>query len=279
MSRAQLNAAGLSPGQVRRLCKAGVWEAHGRSALVVAGTPLTHLPRTWVLALNRPSLLATGPAALALLGRSAYHRYLDPFDTPWMVGPTGPDWFGIGHPRARTVEHGPIYVAATFSALVDCIRFLPAKQAASIAMTAVQTGDADIHRLNRAANWLVGYPGVGQLREVLRQLSSGAQSAGERRVHDALRRAGLTGWFANYSIRVAGRRIVIDVAFPAQQVAVEFDGWEAHGQPEAFGPDRDRQNLLSNAGWLILRFTWADLDDPKAMSATIATALDRRSAA
>jgi very-short-patch-repair endonuclease len=279
VSRAQLRAAGLGAGTLRRLVAAGVWEAHGRSALLVPGTTMTVVVRTRLLALNHPALLATGPPALALGGKSAYRRFLDDRDTPWMIGRPGPGWFAIAHPGARSTECGPLHIAASFSALVDSIRFLPAKQAAAIAMTAVQRGDASAARLQRAAVHLVGYPGVGRLREVAGTLTLGAQSAGERRLIQILRDSGITGWTANAPVLLAGRRIVIDVAFPEQRVALEFDGWAFHSGAEAFQHDRERQNLLANDGWLVLRFTWADLDDPAAVIAQILAALERRSAA
>lgn len=240
---------------------------------------MTVVVRTRLLALNHPTLLATGPPALALAGRSAYQRFLDDRDTPWMIGRPGPAWFAIAHPEARSAECGPHHIAAPFSALVDSIRFLPAKQAAAIAMTAVQRRDASVARLQRAAVHLVGYPGVGQLREVVGSLTTGAQSSGERRLIEILRGSGITGWTANAPVVVAGQRLVIDIAFPRQRVAVEFDGWAFHSGAEAFQYDRERQNLLANDGWLVLRFTWADLDDPAAVVAQILAALERRSAA
>jgi very-short-patch-repair endonuclease len=279
VSRAQLRAAGLSAATIRRLVSDGVWEPHGRHALLVPGTAPSLLVRTRILALNRPSLLATGPAALVLAGRLPYRRYLDERDEPWMIGPRGPDWFGLPHPGARSQECGPIHIAAPFEALVDAIRFLPAKQASAIAVTGVQRGDASVIRLQRAALRLVGYRGVGQLREVIGALSDGAQSRGEQRLIRILRKSGITGWTANAPLTLAGNRIVIDIAFPRHRVALEFDGWAFHSGAEAFQRDRERQNLLVNAGWLVLRFTWADLDDPAGVVAQIMAALERRTAA
>ncbi|MGH3925194.1 MAG: endonuclease domain-containing protein, partial [Pseudonocardiaceae bacterium] len=51
----------------------------------------------------------------------------------------------------------------------------------------------------------------------------------------------------------------IDVAFPAQRVAIEVDGWAWHITPGQFIGDRQRQNAMVNLGWTVLRFTWHDL--------------------
>jgi very-short-patch-repair endonuclease len=55
----------------------------------------------------------------------------------------------------------------------------------------------------------------------------------------------------------SGRRI--DFLWPEQRVAVEADSWEGHGTPWAFQADRDQSNALQLAGYVILRFTHADI--------------------
>lgn len=278
VSRVQLRFAGLSASTIRRMVRAGVWEARGRSALLVPNAAESLAVRTRVLAINHPSLLATGASAIALDPKSPLRRFIDDADQPWMIGPRSKQWFGIAHPDAVTKECGPLLIAATTTALVDLIRFLPRKRARDAAMTAVQRKVITVRRLRRAAHDLVGYPGSGQLREVIRALSEGAQSGGEHRLLRMLRSRGLRRWVANYPIVIGGRRIVIDVAFPEHRVAVEFDGWAFHSDAESFQRDRERQNLLVNASWLVLRFTWADLDDPAAVVAQIEEALRARAA-
>jgi len=51
----------------------------------------------------------------------------------------------------------------------------------------------------------------------------------------------------------------VDAVWPAQRVAVELDGWDAHATVQAFQEDRERSNDLTAAGWQLLRFTWADV--------------------
>ena len=52
---------------------------------------------------------------------------------------------------------------------------------------------------------------------------------------------------------------MVDLAFVAERVAVEVDGWAYHVDPDRFQGDRSRQNRLTAAGWIVVRFTWADL--------------------
>ena len=63
-----------------------------------------------------------------------------------------------------------------------------------------------------------------------------------------------------FSGAVPGRRYRLDIAFPAEKLCVEVDGWEWHGKYKGdFQRDRERQNLLTQQGWRILRFTTKDI--------------------
>jgi very-short-patch-repair endonuclease len=66
----------------------------------------------------------------------------------------------------------------------------------------------------------------------------------------------------------------VDYVWEAQRVAVELDGYNAHVSLDAFQRDRSQGNALLLAGWLLLRFTWADVHRrPAATVATIRQAL------
>jgi very-short-patch-repair endonuclease len=79
--------------------------------------------------------------------------------------------------------------------------------------------------------------------------------------------------------RIAGGEEV-DAVWPAQRVAVEVDGWDAHRGRVAFQRDRTKSNALTLAGWTVLRFTWTDVTRrPRETAAHIRTALGRRAAA
>ncbi len=64
----------------------------------------------------------------------------------------------------------------------------------------------------------------------------------------------------------------VDFAWPASGVIGEFDGRVKYGR--ALAPDQDpvealwrekvREDLLRDLGWQVVRWTWADLDDPRA---------------
>jgi hypothetical protein len=69
----------------------------------------------------------------------------------------------------------------------------------------------------------------------------------------------------------------LDGAYLQEKVALEFDGADPHGLPEAVFRDRWRQNRLPELGWTVLRFTWWDvMRDPDGVAAIVRRTLSRR---
>jgi len=70
----------------------------------------------------------------------------------------------------------------------------------------------------------------------------------------------------------------LDFAWITQHVALEMDGFQYHDGPERFVADRHRANLLTGAGWHVLRTTLAELRrDPESLCQAIRRALAARS--
>jgi len=69
----------------------------------------------------------------------------------------------------------------------------------------------------------------------------------------------------------------LDGAYLREKVALEFDGADPHGLPEAVFRDRWRQNGLPELGWTVLRFTWWDvMRDPDGVADIVRRTLRRR---
>ena len=80
-----------------------------------------------------------------------------------------------------------------------------------------------------------------------------------------LRRPAVNAW-----IEVPGDGLSVDFSWPVLRLAVELDGWETHGDRQAFEEDRRRDGLLAASGWRVVRFTWRQvIADPGHVVATV----------
>ncbi|OZC99264.1 hypothetical protein CH275_22470 [Rhodococcus sp. 06-235-1A] len=87
-----------------------------------------------------------------------------------------------------------------------------------------------------------------------------------------------TGREHNRSIRLGelSRPFTVDVLWRTEKIVVEIDGSE-HRAPERFAEDRVRDNQLQTHGYMVLRFTNAQvIADPQHAVATIREAVSRR---
>lgn len=99
-------------------------------------------------------------------------------------------------------------------------------------------------------------------RQVLWASRAEPWSQAERRTHRLLREGRVTGWVTNHRVRCGEAIYYLDVAFLADRVALEIDGYGPHSQREQFLHDRRRWTDLQAAGWLIVHLSWKQLDDP-----------------
>lgn len=106
-----------------------------------------------------------------------------------------------------------------------------------------------------------GWPGVRRFRAAVTDADHRSESLLETAGRLVLRRAGLTGYDVQLVIYDEYGRLLarVDLAWPAEKLAVEFDGHDPHAGRAAFRHDRRRQNALVNRGWLVLRFSWEDV--------------------
>lgn len=112
-----------------------------------------------------------------------------------------------------------------------------------------------IASLHWAFSLMPGRKGNTAVARYLRDSADEPWSPLEREAHRLLRSAGITGWKTNYRVLIRGKTMFLDVAFPGRKIALEFDGWQFHGDRSSFIRDRERDVALRIAGWTILRFT------------------------
>jgi very-short-patch-repair endonuclease len=130
-----------------------------------------------------------------------------------------------------------------------------------------------------------GRSGAGVLRKVLEERVLGdavSDSELEKRMGRLLKRAGLPKAVFHYVVCTpAGLFLAeVDFAYPELKLAIEVDGFGAHGTPRAMAKDFVRQNGLVPYGWRVLRFTWRQVTrQPEMVAAAIRAALEALRAA
>lgn len=166
-------------------------------------------------------------------------------------------------PMRMLADLGSVESAATVEGLLDRI-----EGARLVSIAAVEW---ELARLARP-----GRRGVGPLRQVLDRralLETPPDGVLEPRFARLCRLAGLPAPVFQHLVG----RFRVDFAYPELLIAIEVDGYGSHSSPSAFQADRTRQNELVGKGWMVLRFTWADVvRRPERVARQIADAIGQR---
>lgn len=120
-------------------------------------------------------------------------------------------------------------------------------------------------------------PGLAALRELLGHVRAGSHSHLELVGVRALLAAGLPPPQRQHEIRLAAGRLHVDLAWPEVKLAVEFDGAAYHSGRDDWQRDLRRDAALVTLGWVVLRFSYADISErPARCVAQIAAAYRQR---
>jgi very-short-patch-repair endonuclease len=279
----QLREMGLSRRQISG------WTARGHLDRVAPRTyRLAGTPETWEQALLS-AVLAAGTGAVASHRAAAALWDL-------LEGPARVVELTVPHPRLPRIRHAVVHrsrdltvdvtalrrripVTNPLRTIVDLGAVVPAPQvedaldrALTRRLLSVAGAEAARARVARP-----GRDGAGVLRRVLDDRALGhdpADSLLESRMARLLRSAGLPAPAFQHDVVVHGHLVArVDFAYPEVSLAIEVDGLAAHGSATALQADLERQNALVAAGWVPLRFTWADV---VRRPAAVATAVQER---
>lgn len=280
ISRAQAQSLGMTGRMIEGRTATGRWRIHHPGVYVVGATPSSWEQRVLAICLAAgPDLVASHRTAARLWG---------------LVSADGrPEFTVAGRrrvriPRARfhrslllpeidqTVRCA-IPVTTLPRTLVDASSHQDPQTVGTWVDGAIRTFDLDLRAVRSCLARLSG-PGrrhVGSLQMALVERLPGydpGDSELEARAMRALAAAGLPSPVQQHPVRRSdGRMAYIDLAYPAQSIAIELDGWDFHGRRSAFDPDRVRRNELTLLGWDVYQFTASMSDD--LMTRTVATAL------
>ena len=122
-----------------------------------------------------------------------------------------------------------------------------------------------------------GHPRCQRARAMLSFADPKAESPGESRLRFLL---------ASFGIDVVSQVVVrdgdtvvarADLGVRGTRVLIEFDGAVKYreGGAQALMAEKRREDRLRALGYIVLRFTWADLESPRTVLAAVRTAIAR----
>ena len=241
------------------------WEQRQLAAVLAAGPDAAashrasaHLWGAWD---GEPGVEISVPRRQALtLAGVVVHRTRDAMVVHHRIGiPTTT-------PMRMLVDLGSVAPASTVEVVLD--------RAEAGRLVSVAAVEWELARLARP-----GRRGVRALRQVLDRralLETPPDGVLEPRFARLCKQAGLPTPVFQHPVG----RYQVDFAYPELMIAIEVDGYGSHSSPFAFQSDRHRQNQLVGRGWLVLRFTWADVvKRPERVAQQIADAIGQRQSA
>lgn len=283
VTRGQALDIGLASSSIARRARSGRWVRIVRGVYRVGpiGAPLE-----WAQA----ALLAAGPES-ALSHTSAAHlkgwsgRPVEEVEMPIHLVAAG----SAPRPRAKLVVHRAtalepgdvelregLAVTASARTLIDLANRLSPTELERTVARAIRAQLLTMDELEAAIDRYAGHRGVVALR-ALAELEGGpalTRSEAEARFLELLRGSGLPPPRANHRLG----RWECDFLWPRERVVVEIDGFEFHRGHQRFERDRAKDRWLMSKGFLVLRFTWRQLNDrPLPTIVALARTLARRS--
>ena len=257
---AQAQACGFTRPVVRRRLACGMWEEVVPRVLRVAAAE----PIGWTPSLMAAVLLtrgvAAGPTAAALYGwlpAPAVHHLAVRRRTRVALDA---HLYVIELAAVDVTRVGSISVTAPARTLIDLAGTLVASRFEDVLDTAIVRRAVSPRLLMERATALRA-PRRSGCGVVLAALAARnpevvrASNEWEARTLRQVRELGLPDPRCNYRVQVGGRRRYLDLAWPDEKVAVEFDGFVPHSTRRVFDDDRARQNDLIAAGWQVYRLT------------------------
>ena len=127
-------------------------------------------------------------------------------------------------------------------------------------------------QLSRAVVALADRRGIGPVRAAIGTADGRHESPGETRTAYLLRALGHE-IDPQVEIVAEGRRYRADFRIRGTRVLVEFDGQVKYADRAALFDEKQREDALRRAGWLVVRLVWADLVRPELVRQRVLDAL------
>jgi very-short-patch-repair endonuclease len=284
-TRRQLLEAGLSYRSQRLRLTAGQWSELFGCLVVLPADPALQRATAIRLRMGEDAVI-TGPLAIQLHRLAGLVPERVAGCAMAVVPPTrhdcAPDLRVIRDTVDRKiVQIAGVGVASALDAISDCAMYLDYNAGQEIVDRALLKGVITVDDLARctATRAVTGRNGSAQLRRILRSAQSGTRFEAERRLRPLLRSVRGARWRHNVPVCIGGQHYVLDVMDEELRICLEVDGRAYHSDSRSFEADRARQNALVVDGWVVLRFTWAQITrGPERVIADIQAAVDQTAA-
>lgn len=286
---AQARAAGITVAEADLLCRTGRWRRLARAAYLVDADLQDGIPRR---ARIRAAVQSLGPGAAAVLATAAELHQVAGLPTTEEVHVSVPG--PAARPRRlrdpAVVIHQMVIAPSQVGAVAGIAATTPLRTVADLILRssrfeAVSVLDSALNRglvtevdLAAVPALIRGRRGAVAARSYLAEADGRVQSPLETRSRLRCVDGGVAPDELQYAVRDTDGYLlgVGDMAWRRARIIGEADGRGPHSTPEALYQDRWRQNRIVNAGWIILRFTWADTLRPDYIPYVVRTALNAR---
>ena len=184
----------------------------------------------------------------------------------------------------RVEEHCTSVRGLTVTALprsvVDAWPLMPVARRRPLLLDLVREASVTTKDVRAALSERPNVGGHRALAQTIDLAEDGCQSELEAMgVLSVFRHRSLPPSIGQLAVGVGNRRLRLDRAWPEAKLAVELDGARFHSDPEARQRDLARDAELATLGWVVLRFTYADvLRDPDGVRARVLAAYRMRMA-
>lgn len=229
-------------------------------------------PDGWRQRVEALSLWAGPKAALSHRTAAALYGFTHFKEGPLEVSltsqrrvPEGVKVYRVGSLRKKDVgEAGGLRATSVERTLLDlsvkCDRYT---MRATID-EALRTKATTLDDLRRALKHSKRRPGVPGLRELLHEFDGGdgpGESELEEVMFALIESAELPKPVRQKTGQTGDRRVRVDLLFETHGVIIEGDGYASHSGVDAFEADRERDNLLTASGYLVLHWTWTAMHE------------------
>ena len=285
ITRGQAHDWGMTDNAIAGRLAAGRWRRVRGGVFLINGTP-----PSWEQQVQA-ACLAVGHAAVAsdLTAGRLWGMLLPASQVIEVVTPPGCQarLSGVRHHRRSTLHptdvtrHSGIPVTSSARTLVDIAGRVPLvrlERAVNDALRRKLVRLEDLRICHERIDTGPGRRATVAMRRIMAERAPGFDPGGSDRelwVMKVLARAGLRPPVQQHRVHLGDRYYDVDLAYPPELIALEFDGWDAHGTFLAFHGDRQRTRRLTAAGWRVLpitaRTTPAELvgDVSKALSLSV----------